>query len=81
VLISRAIAVAAKTRSQFASTVCIGIAAYFFFQVFINVAMVTGMAPVTGIPLPFLSYGGSSLMVSCFFIGFLLNVSARWSEY
>jgi rod shape determining protein RodA len=81
VLISRALALAAKARSQFASVVCVGIAAYFFFQVFINVAVTTGMAPVTGIPIPFLSYGGSSLVVSCFFVGFLLNCSVRWYEY
>ena len=81
VLIARALAVAAKAKSQFASTVCVGIAAYFFFQTFINVAMVTGMAPVTGIPVPFLSYGGSSLVVSCFLVGFLLNCSVRWYEY
>jgi rod shape determining protein RodA len=81
ILVSRALAVAAKAKSQFASTVCVGIAAYFFFQVFFNVAMTTGMAPVTGIPIPFLSYGGSSLVVSCFFVGFLLNCSVRWYEY
>jgi rod shape determining protein RodA len=61
--------------------VCLGIAAYFFFQVFFNVAMTTGMAPVTGIPLPFLSYGGSSLVVTCFCVGLLLNCSMRWFEY
>jgi rod shape determining protein RodA len=81
VLIVRALAVASKVKSQFASAVCVGIAAYFFFQVLINVAMTIGMAPVTGIPLPFLSYGGSSLVVSCFFIGFLLNCSVRSYEY
>ena len=81
VLIYRALVIAAKAKSEFASTVCIGIAAYFFFQVATNVAMTVGMAPVTGIPLPFLSYGGSSLVVSCFFVGFLLNCSVRWDEY
>jgi rod shape determining protein RodA len=81
ILIFRALLIAQKTRSEFASTVCVGIAAYFFLQVIVNVAMTVGMAPVTGIPLPFVSYGGSSMLVSCFFIGFLLNCSARWYEY
>ncbi len=81
VLVYKALALAQKSKSEFASTVCIGIAAYFFFQVLVNVAMTTGMAPVTGIPLPFISYGGSSLVVSFFFIGFLLNCSVRWIEY
>jgi rod shape determining protein RodA len=81
ILIARALAIAVKAKGQFASTVCIGIAAYFFFQTLINIAMVTGMAPVTGIPVPFLSYGGSSLVVSCFLVGFLLNCSVKWYEY
>jgi rod shape determining protein RodA len=81
VLIIRALGIAQKSKSEFASTVCIGIAAYFFLQVLVNVGMTTGMAPVTGIPLPFVSYGGSSLVVSCFLIGFVLNCSTRWYEY
>lgn len=81
VLIFKALAIGQKTKSEFASTVCIGIAAYFFLQVLVNVGMTVGMAPVTGIPLPFISYGGSSMLVSCFLTGFLLNCSARWYEY
>ena len=81
VLIFKALTLADKSRSEFASTVCVGIAAYFFFHVLINVGMTIGIAPVTGIPLPFLSYGGRSLMVSFFFVGFLLNCSVRWFEY
>jgi len=81
VVIIRAVSIAAKSKSEFASTVCACIAVYFFFHVFINVAMTTGIAPVTGIPLPFLSYGGSSLVVSMFLVGFLLNCSGRWYEY
>jgi len=81
VLIFKAFSIAQKSKSEFASTVCVGIGAYFFFQVIVNVAMTTGMAPVTGIPLPFISYGGSSMLVSCFLVGFLLNCSSRWAEY
>jgi rod shape determining protein RodA len=81
VLIFKALAIGQKAKSEFASTVCVGIAAYFFLQVLVNVGMTVGMAPVTGIPLPFISYGGSSMMVSCFLAGFLLNCSARWYEY
>ena len=81
VVIYKALAIGQKAKSEFASAVCVGIAAYFFFQVVVNVAMTTGMAPVTGIPLPFISYGGSSMLVSCYFVGFLLGVSRRWYEY
>jgi rod shape determining protein RodA len=81
VLIYKALLIAQKARSQFASAVCVGIASYFIIQVLVNVGMTVGMAPVTGIPLPLISYGGSSMLVTCFMVGFLLNCSVRWSEY
>ncbi len=81
VLITRALNAAQKMKSEFAATLCVGIAAYFAFQVLVNIGMTTGMAPVAGIPLPFISYGGSSMLVSCFLVGLLLNCTARWSEY
>lgn len=81
ILITRALFVAQKAKSEFAATLCVGIAAYFAFQVFVNIGMTTGIAPVAGIPLPFVSYGGSSMLVSCFLVGLLLNCAMRWSEY
>lgn len=81
ILIARAFFLAQKTKSEFAATLCVGIASYFAFQVFVNIGMTSGIAPVAGIPLPFVSYGGSSMLVSCFFIGLLLNCAVRWSEY
>jgi len=81
VIILKALAIAQRTKGEFASTVSVGVAAYLFFQVVVNVAMTTGMAPVTGIPLPFISYGGSSMIVSCFFVGLLLNCGAKWYDY
>jgi rod shape determining protein RodA len=81
ILITRALFVAQKAKSEFAATLCVGIAAYFAFQVFVNIGMTAGIAPVAGIPLPFVSYGGSSMLVSCFLVGLLLNCAMRWSEY
>jgi len=81
VLISRALIAAQKMKSEFAATLCVGIASYFAFQLFVSIGMTTGIAPVAGIPLPFISYGGSSMLVSCFLAGLLLNCTARWSEY
>jgi len=81
VLIVRALVAAQKMKSEFAATLCVGIASYFAFQLFVSIGMTTGIAPVAGIPLPFISYGGSSMLVSCFLIGLLLNCTARWSEY
>lgn len=52
----------------------LGIATMFFFQVFINMGMTIGIAPITGITLPFISYGGSSLMVCFFAVGLLVSI-------
>ncbi len=54
-----------------------GIAAVFAFQVVYNVAMVAGLVPVKGLPLPLLSYGGSSIIASFISIGLILNVRMR----
>jgi len=51
------------------------------FQVLVNVGVTTGLAPVTGLPLPFMSYGGSSMLLSWSLIGLLCLVSYTWQEY
>jgi len=50
---------------------------YFFWQILINMGMVLGIMPVVGIPLPFISYGGSATIVNFCLIGIVLNVSMR----
>lgn len=79
-LIGRALHVAAKSKAPFASLVAVGVASYFAFQVLVNIAITLGLLPVTGLPLPLLSKGGSSMLTSCIMVGLLLNSSARWSE-
>jgi rod shape determining protein RodA len=69
--------VAAEARRPFASFVAIGATAYFCFHVVVNVSITSGLMPVTGVPLPLLSYGGSNLLTSAFLTGLLLNVGAR----
>lgn len=81
VLIIRGLYLAANVKNRFASIAAAGICSYFAFHVIINVGMAVGLAPVTGLPLPFMSYGGSSMLVSCFLAGVLLNFSARFYEY
>jgi rod shape determining protein RodA len=81
VIIVRGLYLATKVKSRFASLTTIGICSYFAFHLLINVGMTIGLAPVTGIPLPLISYGGSSMLVSCFLIGILLNFSANFYEY
>jgi rod shape determining protein RodA len=74
-LILRFIHIAAMIRGQFESLTIIGIVTVLFFHTIINIGMTIGMAPVTGLPLPFLSYGGSSLVVNMMMVGVVLNIS------
>jgi rod shape determining protein RodA len=62
------------TTDRFGQMVIIGVMAMMLFHVFENVGMNTGLAPVAGIPLPFLSYGGSNLITNMAGIGLVLNV-------
>lgn len=64
-------------KDRFGSYLCVGIFFYFFSQIFVNMGMVMGIMPVVGIPLPFISYGGTSTVVNFIFIGILINVSLR----
>ena len=63
-----------RVQSRFAQLTCIGIAMTVFFYMFVNVAMVTGLLPVVGAPLPFISYGGTSMLT--LFIAFGIVASA-----
>lgn len=55
----------------------LGICAIFFWQSLINIGMVVGLVPVVGVPLPFISYGGSSIIANLIGIGLLLNIHMR----
>jgi rod shape determining protein RodA len=77
-LILRFIQIAASIRGQFESLTIIGITTVIFFHTVINIGMTIGMAPVTGLPLPFLSYGGSSLVANLMMIGVVLNISRTY---
>lgn len=68
-------------RSEFSSVIGIGIATIIGFHMFVNVGMTIGLAPVTGLPLPFISYGGSALLSNLLMIGFLLNFYRHRYEY
>ena len=61
-------------RDEFGMLVCVGVLAMLTFQVFENIGMTMGIMPVTGIPLPFMSYGGSSILTAFAAIGLVLNV-------
>jgi len=69
--------IALSCRDPFGTFLSVGIAAMIFWQVFINIGMVMGLMPVVGVPLPLVSYGGSSSMTVMISIGILLNISMR----
>jgi len=73
-IILRMLYLSRYTMNRFGQLVIIGVMAMMFFHVFENVGMTTGLMPVTGIPLPFLSYGGSNMMTNMAGIGLVLNV-------
>jgi rod shape determining protein RodA len=72
-----ALGVAYVARDRFGAFLAVGVAAMIFWQVFENIGMVTGLMPVTGITLPLMSYGGSSMVSVLIGIGLLVNVSMR----
>lgn len=76
-LISRAIYVAKTAKDDLGSIIAAGIAGIFFFHMVENIGMTMGLLPITGVPLPFVSYGGSSLLSNLIMIGLLLNISGR----
>jgi rod shape determining protein RodA len=69
--------VAYNCRDPFGTLLAIGITAMIFWQVVINIGMVMGLMPVVGVPLPFVSYGGSSIATTMISVGLLINVSMR----
>lgn len=72
-----ALVVAFNARERFGAFVAVGVAAMVFWQVFENIGMVTGLLPITGITLPLMSYGGSSMLSVMIGLGLLVNVSMR----
>ena len=66
--------IAVVTRDAFGRMLAVGVLGLLLAQIFINVSMATGLLPVTGMTLPFISYGGSSLVINCAALGLLVNV-------
>jgi len=81
VLIFRGLRVAARSRDAFGRLVAVGIVAGFFWQTFVNTGMNVGLLPVTGVPLPLISYGGSSAMTVLSCIGVLQSISMRHRRF
>jgi rod shape determining protein RodA len=77
ILIIWGLNVAYGCREPFGTILAVGVTAMIFWQAFINIGMSMGLLPVVGVPLPFVSYGGSSVLTTAIGIGLLLNVSMR----
>ena len=77
VILWRGLSIAARAEDPFGTLVAVGVVCWFGFQAFENIGMTVGIMPVTGLPLPFVSYGGSSMFASMLAVGLLQNVYMR----
>jgi rod shape determining protein RodA len=75
-VLMRAFAIARRSNDPYGTLVCTGVIAWFAFQIFENIGMTLGLMPMTGVPLPFMSYGGSSMFANLIGFGLLQNVHA-----
>ena len=80
-LVARLYILASEHNNKFLNLMTIGIASQLAFHIIINIGMTVGLMPVTGVPLPFLSYGGSFLLTSMIFMGFAVSVPKKSAEY
>jgi cell division protein FtsW len=77
ILVMRGLKVAKNAPDTFSRLVATGIVSWIFFQAFINISAISGIVPLTGIPLPFISYGGTSIVFLMIGAGILLNISKK----
>ena len=77
ILITRMVHIARKAKDRFASLVCVGMVSYFLFAITQNIGMTIGLLPITGITLPLISYGGSSLLTTTMAVALVLNIGMR----
>jgi rod shape determining protein RodA len=77
IVIARALRVAVRADDLFGVLVASGIAIWFAWQSFVNIGMTIGIMPITGLPLPFISYGGSAVFADMIAIGLLQSVRRR----
>jgi len=81
IFLFRIIQIANASRNRFRSSIAIGIGAILGFHMFVNIGMTVGLFPVTGLPLPFISYGGTALLTNMAMVGLLLNFYRKRYEY
>jgi rod shape determining protein RodA len=77
ILLYRIIKIAKRSKDLFGSVICVGVFSSFLFSIIQNIGMTIGIMPITGITLPFMSYGGSSMMTNFIALGLVVNVGMR----
>ena len=77
IIIWRGITIALNAEDDFGTLLAVGVTSMFMFHIMVNVGMTIGIMPVTGVPLPFLSYGVSSLITNVSLVAILLNIKLR----
>lgn len=80
-ILIRGLNIAVQSKDKFASFICVGIIGMLLFHIFVNIGMTIGLMPVTGVPLPLMSYGGSSLVLTFTSLGIILGVGMRKYDY
>jgi rod shape determining protein RodA len=81
IIITRGLLISAKAKDNYASLVACGIVTMIFFHMAVNIGMAIGIMPITGIPLPFVSYGGSSLWTALIAVGLLMSIYLHRYRY
>ncbi|MFC1627782.1 rod shape-determining protein RodA [Gemmatimonadota bacterium] len=81
VVLQRILKAATEVRNTFAGLVIAGASGIMFAHIVVNIGMSLGLLPITGLPLPFISYGGSHLLSMMFLVGIVLGLRLRWMEY
>ncbi len=81
VLLMRGVTLGSTVKSRYGGLVAIGLTAVFFTHIVINIGMALGLFPVIGVPLPFMSYGGSAMFSSTIMVGILMNLYTNRKEY
>jgi rod shape determining protein RodA len=81
ILILKGVSIASKARDKLGRLIAAGVVTVFLIHMFVNVGVTTGIMPVTGLTLPFMSYGGSSIFSTSIALGLLLNVSYRRFDF
>jgi len=76
-LVLHGLTIASQARDRLGSLIATGVVTMVTTQVFLNIGMTTGLIPIVGLPLPLMSYGGSSLITTCMCLGLLMNVQRR----